>query len=153
MEDGNSTSGKNASGKLATARTAALWVTLCILTPTPEVYWDLEWHGGRAEVQRNPQAGLVRLSDREAQALYLLASEAMQSKQIAHRLGVSDSRIRGIIDRTLQGLALDGRGQLVLWLLQRPQCFLGDWVDAKMHALGCVCAFCSIIRHRPRRAA
>lgn len=91
-------------------------------------------------------AGKVKLSVREAQLLYLLATEALSTKETAERLNLAYATVAGYIDDLLCELEICGRNKLILWALQHPEAFAGEAVDPRLHPPGCDCpaGYCRI---------
>jgi DNA-binding CsgD family transcriptional regulator len=90
----------------------------------------------------------AKASARECEVLKMLCSEAAPTKEIAARMGISESTVTQYIDHMLRTLQLTSRSALMIWGYQHPEAMRGEWVKGiDVHPPRCICggAFCSLM--------
>jgi DNA-binding NarL/FixJ family response regulator len=87
--------------------------------------------------------GLCVLSPREREILALIAS-GFANKEIAHRLRIRLSTLKGHVARLMAGLELSNRVELAMWAHWHPEALTGHAVAPGLHGDGCPCPSCAL---------
>ena len=89
---------------------------------------------------------MVILSPREREVLHYL-THGCANKEIAARLGISESTVKEYVTTLLSGLGLGNRVRLSIWGTLNPDFVKGHASSAPIHSQACLCgaAHCSFV--------
>ncbi len=94
--------------------------------------------------------GDVQPSGKEREVARLFLAEGLSNKDVAEKMGCSESTVYAHSQSMYRGLDVNSRAQVVQWFLQHPRAWIeGEWSDWQTHPVGCECLtlpYCTFAR-------